>query len=34
VHAVGYYDDDFVRLAGVWRITGRRFTMVHLDLGT
>ena len=29
--AVGYYDDDLVRTDDGWRITRRRYTMIHLS---
>jgi 3-phenylpropionate/cinnamic acid dioxygenase small subunit len=29
----GYYDDGLVRGAEGWKITRRRFTMVHLEMG-
>ena len=29
----GFYDDNLVRGADGWRITRRRFTMVHLEMG-
>ncbi|HET6950406.1 MAG TPA: nuclear transport factor 2 family protein [Acidimicrobiales bacterium] len=30
LNAVGFYDDELVRVAGEWRIARRRFTMVRL----
>jgi len=32
--ATGYYDDVIVRGADGWKIARRRFTMVHLEMGT
>jgi 3-phenylpropionate/cinnamic acid dioxygenase small subunit len=29
----GYYDDELVRDVDGWKITRRRFTMVHLEIG-
>jgi 3-phenylpropionate/cinnamic acid dioxygenase small subunit len=29
----GYYDDNLARGADGWKITRRRFTMVHLEMG-
>jgi 3-phenylpropionate/cinnamic acid dioxygenase small subunit len=31
VRAVGFYDDELVRVGGGWRIALRRYTMVHLQ---
>ncbi|HET6950832.1 MAG TPA: nuclear transport factor 2 family protein [Acidimicrobiales bacterium] len=31
VHAAGYYDDEFARTTGGWRIARRRYTMVLVE---
>jgi SnoaL-like domain len=33
VRAVGFYDDEFVRTEGGWRISRRRYTPVVLQMG-
>jgi 3-phenylpropionate/cinnamic acid dioxygenase small subunit len=33
VRAMGYYDDELVRVADDWKIASRCFTMVHLEIG-
>ena len=31
MHAMGFYDDEFVRTDDEWRIARRRYTMVHVE---
>jgi len=31
IHAMGFYDDEFVRSDDGWRIARRRYTMVHVE---
>jgi 3-phenylpropionate/cinnamic acid dioxygenase small subunit len=33
IRAAGYYDDELVLDVDGWKITRRRFTMVHLEIG-
>jgi hypothetical protein len=34
IRIAGFYDDELVRVANEWKIKGRLFTMVHIELGT
>ena len=33
IRIAGFYDDELVRVVDDWKISRRRFTMVHLELG-
>ena len=34
IRVAGYYDDELERVVDDWKIKRRRFTMVHLEMGT